>query len=58
MTAENHIAALQKRHQDLERQIEEEMRSAGYDDLHVTALKRRKLEVKDELAKLQNETRH
>jgi hypothetical protein len=34
------------------------MRNAGYDDLHVNALKRRKLEVKDELSRLQSETRH
>ena len=58
MTAEHHIVALKRRHEDLERQIEEEMRHVGFDDLRVTELKRRKLEVKDELSRLETMTRH
>jgi hypothetical protein len=53
MTTEGHIAALERRHQDLERQIDEEMQHLSHDDLLVAALKRKKLEVKDELAKLE-----
>ncbi len=52
MTTEGHIAALERRHQELERQIESEMQHAKRDDLTIAALKRKKLEVKDELAKL------
>ncbi len=52
MTTEGHIAALSRRHQELDRQIEEEMHHARRDDLTIAALKRKKLEVKDELAKL------
>jgi hypothetical protein len=52
MTTEGHIAALERRHRELERQIEEELQHASQDDMLITALKRRKLEVKDELAKL------
>jgi hypothetical protein len=52
MTTEGHIAALERRHQDLERQIEAEMQHLTHDDLLVAALKRKKLDVKDELAKL------
>jgi hypothetical protein len=49
MTTEGHIAALERRHQELDRQIQAEMSSGRYDDLTVSALKRKKLEVKDEL---------
>jgi hypothetical protein len=52
MTTEGHIAALERRHQELERRIETETQSPRYDDLMVAALKRKKLEVKDQLTKL------
>jgi hypothetical protein len=58
MTTEGHIAALERRHQELDRKIEQEMQHRSYDDLLVAALKRKKLEVKDELAKLQSHTAH
>jgi hypothetical protein len=51
MTTEGHIAALERRHQELDRQIQSELQNTRYDDLMVTALKRKKLEVKDELSK-------
>ena len=51
MTTEGHIAALERRHQELDRQIQTEMQSTRYDDLTVSALKRKKLEVKDEIYK-------
>ena len=51
MTTEGHIAALERRHQELDRQIQSELQNTRYDDLMVTALKRKKLEVKDELTK-------
>lgn len=52
MTTENHIAALQRRHRELDRQIEEETTHISHDDLHIAALKRKKLEIKDELTRL------
>lgn len=52
MTTEGHIAALERRHQELERQIEEEMHHLAHDDLLVQTLKRRKLEIKDEIARM------
>jgi hypothetical protein len=52
MTTEGHIAALERRHQELDRQIESEIQTPRYDYLTVAALKRKKLEVKDELTKL------
>ncbi len=57
MTTVGHIAALERRHQELDRQIEAEMQNRRSDHLAVSALKRRKLEVKDELYKLQGATR-
>lgn len=51
MTTEGHVAALERRHQELDRQIQAEMQSTRHDDLTVSALKRKKLEVKDELHK-------
>ena len=54
MTTEGHIAALERRHQELDRKIETEMGHLSHDDLLIAALKRKKLEVKDELNKLQS----
>ncbi|WP_284393462.1 YdcH family protein [Devosia yakushimensis] len=51
MTTEGHVAALERRHQELDRQIQAEMQSTRYDELAISALKRKKLEVKDELYK-------
>lgn len=56
MTTEGHIAALERRHQQLDRQIQAEAQNRLADDLMVAALKRKKLEVKDELYKLQGAT--
>jgi hypothetical protein len=52
MTTEGHIAALERRHKDLERQIDDELSHLSHDDMIIAALKRKKLEVKDELTKL------
>lgn len=51
MTTEGHIAALERRHRELERQIEIELAHLTRDDLLIAALKRKKLEVKDELSR-------
>jgi len=52
MTTEGHIAALERRHRELDRLIETEQQAISHDDLLIAALKRKKLEVKDELTKL------
>ena len=57
MTTVGHIAALERRHQELDRMIQTETHNRLADDLMVAALKRKKLEVKDELYKLQGATR-
>ena len=53
MTTEGHIAALERRHKELERQIETELAHLAHDDMMIAALKRKKLEIKDELHRLQ-----
>jgi hypothetical protein len=52
MTTEGHIAALERRHQELDRQIQSLMQSTKRDDLAISAMKRKKLELKDELARM------
>ncbi|MDB5473740.1 MAG: hypothetical protein JWP99_1043 [Devosia sp.] len=56
MTTEGHVAALERRHQELDRQIQTQMQTTRYDHLAVAALKRKKLEVKDELYKYSSGT--
>jgi len=51
MTTEGHIEALERRHQELDRQIQAEMQRSTRDDMLVSALKRKKLGIKDELTK-------
>ena len=58
MTTEGHIAALERRHQELDRQIQAEMQNRQYDDLMVSTLKRKKLEVKDQLSRMQSAETH
>lgn len=52
MSLESHLAELERRHQALKREIEEAQSHPGMDELELVALKRRKLQIKDEIAKL------
>ena len=53
MTTEGHMEALTRRHRELAQKIEDELNHPSHDDLYIVSLKRKKLEIKDELAKLQ-----
>jgi hypothetical protein len=53
MTTEGHMEALVRRHRELDRKIEDELTHPSHDDLYIAALKRKKLEIKDEMAKFQ-----
>jgi hypothetical protein len=55
MTTESHIAALERRHRELDRQIEDEMAHVSHDDMMIAALKRKKLEIKDEMTRLRSD---
>ena len=55
MSVQSHLAALEQRHQALENQIAEAQAHPSSDDLTIAELKRRKLLLKDEIARLQGE---
>jgi hypothetical protein len=54
MSIEAHLAELERRHRALEMEIAEARAHPSIDDLQIVSLKRRKLLVKDELARLKN----
>jgi hypothetical protein len=56
MAIESHLAELEKRHQALEQEIAEALTHPSADDLQIAELKRKKLHVKDEIARLRQDT--
>ena len=52
MSLESHLAELERRHQALQREIEDAQSHPAVDDLEIVALKRRKLQLKDEIVRL------
>lgn len=59
MSLQGHIVELQRRHEALKKEIEQEQLHPQADEKKIHELKRKKLQIKDELAKLVvSETRH
>ncbi len=59
MSLESHLAELQRKHGDLQREIDDAMMHPSVDELEISQLKRRKLAIKDEMEKLKDRrTRH
>ncbi|MGC4026136.1 MAG: DUF465 domain-containing protein [Mesorhizobium sp.] len=58
MSLASHLEELQRKHGDIERQLDEAMTHPSVDDLEVVTLKRRKLALKDEIEKLKVQTTH
>jgi hypothetical protein len=56
MSIQAHLAELEKRHQALEQEINEAQMHPSVDNLKIAELKRRKLQVKDEIARLRQDT--
>jgi len=56
MPIQSHLAELERKHQALEDQINDAMAHPSSDDLTIAELKRRKLQVKDEIARLKQDT--
>jgi hypothetical protein len=54
MSMQSHLAELEKRHQALEDEITECLTHPAVDDLRIVELKRRKLQVKDEIERLRH----
>jgi hypothetical protein len=52
MAIEAHLAELEKRHDALKQEIHEALTHPSADDLQIAELKRRKLQVKDEISRL------
>jgi hypothetical protein len=55
MSLANHLEELQRKHGDIEREIDEALLHPSVDDLEIVKLKRRKLAIKDEIEKLRSE---
>jgi len=54
MSMQSHLAELERRHQALEDEITECLTHPAVDDLRIVELKRRKLQVKDEIERLRH----
>ena len=54
MSLQGHIAELSRRHQSIDRQIEAERTHPAADTIRLSELKRKKLLLKDEMAKLRH----
>ena len=57
MSVDTHLAELERRHRALEDQISEALSHPSTDGLKIAELKRRKLQLKDEIARLQQESK-
>ena len=58
MTLAGHLAELSEKHRLLETRIQEELAHPGADDLQIIKLKKEKLRIKEEMTKLQGNSRH
>ena len=59
MSLSSHLVELRRKHAALEQTIEKEARSPGSSDLGIAELKKEKLRLKDEIARLSSsETMH
>ena len=58
MTLAGHLAELSEKHRLLEMRIQEELSRPGADDLQISQMKKEKLKLKDEMAKIQGNGRH
>ena len=54
MALQNHLTELERKHQALEREIQDALAHPSTSDLKLAELKRKKLQLKDEIAKLKN----
>ncbi len=58
MALSAHLAELSEKHRFLEQRIEEEMSRPGTDEAELRRLKFEKLRLKDEIQRLDKQTRH
>ena len=55
MSMQSHLAELEKKHQALEHEINECLTHPAVDDLRIVELKRKKLQVTDEIERLRHD---
>ncbi len=55
MSMQTQLAELEQRHRALEAELAEALAHPSIDGLQIAELKRRKLQLKDQIARLQNE---
>ncbi|KRA00366.1 hypothetical protein ASD64_02030 [Mesorhizobium sp. Root157] len=55
MSLASHLDELQRKHGDIEREIDNALLHPSVDDLEIANLKRRKLAIKDEIEKLRGQ---
>ncbi|MDE2364737.1 MAG: DUF465 domain-containing protein [Hyphomicrobiales bacterium] len=55
MSMQAHLAELERRHKMLESEIEKELLHPAADESHLHELKKKKLRLKDEIAKLKSD---
>ena len=58
MAIEAHLTELERRHEALKQEIHDALTHPSADDLQIAELKRRKLQVKDEITRLKEEFVH
>ncbi len=54
MPLQNHLTELERKHRALEREIQDNLGKPSMDDMRLAELKRRKLQLKDEIARLRS----
>ena len=52
MSLSSHLQELRRKHETLSREVEDAQRQPAFDDIHVTALKKQKLKIKEEIERL------
>jgi hypothetical protein len=56
MSIQSHLAQLEQQHSTLKQEIEQALQHPSTDDLQLVELKRRKLQIKDEIARLRTDS--
>jgi len=52
MSMSSHLQELRRKHQHLEQEVDQAQRSPAFDDLQLSALKKQKLKIKEEIERL------
>ena len=55
MTIENHLAELERKHEALSKELEDALAHPSSDDVELAELKRKKLQLKDEIMRLKSQ---